>query len=64
MIDIDISSSFIEVLEAINRNKIGIVFITEHTKIVGVISDGDIRRYLISNNKLPKNIKILINFDF
>ena len=42
----------------INKNKTGSVFITKNKTILGIVTDGDIRRYLINNKKLDAKIKL------
>ena len=52
------------VLEKIEKNQNGIIFIEDNLQIVGVATDGDIRRKLIEKNKLSIKIKDCMNTDF
>ena len=45
-----------EAMQAIDRNACGILFLTdEKNKLLGCITDGDIRRYLLSGGKMTGN---------
>jgi len=49
-------SSIIDVLKKINDNKARIVFVvTEHGKLLGSLSDGDVRRWLTDTKELDLN---------
>lgn len=48
----------------INKNATGSIFITKKKKILGIVTDGDIRRYLIKNQSLEVEIKFLMNKNF
>ena len=52
------------VLKKIDENENGIIFIEDNAKIVGVATDGDIRRKLIEENKLTLQIKDCMNTNF
>jgi dTDP-glucose pyrophosphorylase len=41
---VDINSTLLECLEKLEKNKSGVVFVVDERKVVGSISDGDIRR--------------------
>ena len=41
-----------DALKSLNKSQIGVVFICQNKRLLGVISEGDIRRYLIKSNKL------------
>ena len=58
------SSSIKNAMININKNKTGIIFITKNKFILGVVTDGDIRRHLIKNKKIDSKIKILMNKNF
>ena len=52
------------ILEKINKNQNGIIFVKSENKLLGSITDGDIRRYILKNenfNTVYKNSS-LINF--
>lgn len=62
-----VSSSIRDCLEAINENKHGIIFIHDLSKvkkIIGVLTDGDIRDCLLKGAKIDDKIKKHINKDF
>lgn len=52
-----------EAMEAINENAKGIVFICESDKLVGVVTDGDIRRYILQKGNLSENIMKIANLN-
>ena len=45
------SSSIKDAMININKNKTGIVFITKNKFILGLVTDGDIRRHLIKKKR-------------
>ena len=52
-------SSIREALKKINKNKKGIILVVDNEKLVGVATDGDIRRFILNNpinNKIDKVI--------
>lgn len=53
-----------EALQVIDRNARGICLVTETGKLVGVASDGDIRRGLIRNANLERPIREVMNRSF
>lgn len=58
----NLDQSLLEVLEVINKNGKGIVFVVDHNEnFVGVLTDGDVRRGLISTKSLKIDISTLIN---
>ena len=61
---IDINSFVKDALVSIERNNMGIVFIEKNDKIIGTITDGDIRRALLKKVSLDDEIKKLVNKDF
>ena len=58
------SSTIKNAMININKNKTGSVFITKNKSILGIVTDGDIRRYLIKNKKLDAKIENLMNKKF
>ena len=52
------------VLEQIDRNKIGAVFVEDKGIVIGVATDGDIRRVLLKEKNLNFKISKFINKDF
>ena len=61
---IDINSFVKDALVSIERNNMGIVFIEKNDKIIGTITDGDIRRALLKKVSLDDEIKKFVNKDF
>ena len=53
-----------DALKSIDLNGLGLVFIEDKKKIIGMVTDGDIRRGLIQYNKLETNIEKIMNQDF
>ena len=48
-----------KIIKLIDKNALGIVFIVnKNKKLIGSISDGDIRRYYIRNGKLPDKVTL------
>ena len=48
----------------INKNQTGSVFVTKKKKILGMVTDGDIRRFLIKKKSLDTQINSLMNRNF
>ena len=53
-----------DALVLLDKNARGILFVTENRKLVGVATDGDIRRALIRKISLTDSIKEAMNLDF
>lgn len=59
------SENLENILRKIDRNGYGIVFVVDHeNKVVGSISDGDIRRYLVSGGSFHSNCQKVMNESF
>lgn len=58
---IDSHLSIMEAIEKMNKNSKGIIFVVEDKTLCGVITDGDIRRYILKNGDLEKNISEIYN---
>ena len=58
---VDYRSSIMEAVEKMNRNSKGIIFVVEETVLCGVITDGDIRRYILGNGDLGENVSAIYN---
>jgi len=57
-------TSLIDVLRKINENKARVIFVvSEHGKLLGSISDGDVRRWLTNSKEINLNIysKVVMN---
>lgn len=50
-----------ETMMQIDKNAKGIVYIVQKEKIVGVITDGDIRRFLLNGGKLDEKVALIMN---
>jgi len=53
-----------DALKSINLNALGLIFIEDRKKIIGMVTDGDIRRGLIAHKKLDTSILKIMNKDF
>ena len=49
---VDYTTDTERILSLLNANKYKVLFVTKNNKLVGSISDGDIRRYLVKSNDL------------
>jgi perosamine synthetase len=61
---VDVNQSIRQALQSIDINARGIVFVTHNSKLVGVASDGDIRRALLRGQALDSAIKDSMNTNF
>ena len=56
------SLNVLEAMQKIDRNAHGIIFVTdEDGRLIGCLTDGDVRRYLLSGGKLEDNICAAMN---
>ena len=53
-----------DALKYIELNELGLVFIEDRKKIIGVVTDGDIRRALIMKKNLETNLTSFMNKKF
>ena len=53
-----------DALILINKNARGIVFIVNKKKLIGVITDGDIRRFLMKGLKISSSVIQAMNSEF
>ncbi len=61
----DINSSLIDAWKTINENTKGSAFIVDkNNKLLGVVTDGDIRRFLISGGRLESGVEAAMNREF
>lgn len=56
------NESIFEAMQKIDENGYGIAFICENMKLRGVISDGDIRRYMLKHGDLEASVQTIANF--
>ena len=61
---INYQSSIKDALKSIEANNLGIIFIQEDNKVIGTLTDGDIRRALLKNYTIESNVSDLINRKF
>ena len=61
---INYQSSIKDALKSIEANNLGIIFIQEDNKVIGTLTDGDIRRALLKNYTIESNVSDLINRNF
>ena len=61
---IDKNKSLKDALKVINNNGKGLCFVVEDSKLLGVITDGDIRRYLIRETELDSKVYKVMNQSF
>ncbi len=60
-----VDGALIDAWKIINENTKGSVFIVDdQKKLLGILTDGDIRRYLISGGRLESGIKEVMNQEF
>lgn len=53
--------SIIDAMKQIDKNTRGIVFVCKEKQLSGVLTDGDIRRYIIRNGDLSNNVGEIVN---
>lgn len=61
---INFDDSIKNALIKLSKNKYKCLIVLNHTKVVGTLTDGDIRRFLIVKPKIDKKLSILINKKF
>lgn len=55
--------SIMDAMKVINNNGRGIVFVCDKERVKAVLSDGDIRRYLLQNQDLQKSVRDIANYN-
>lgn len=58
---VEAQCSIRETMEQIDKNAKGIVCVCENTRLIGTVTDGDIRRYLLKGGKLEEKIVGIAN---
>ena len=58
------NKTIVEALNAINKNKHKIVFVLENNKLIGSITDGDVRRAILKKISLEENVASIMKKDF
>ena len=61
---IDEKQAISEALQVIDSNARGICFVTKNGKLVGVVTDGDIRRSLLRKSSLEQPVSEVMNRNF
>lgn len=61
---INFDESILKSLKVIDKYKMGIVLVYKKNKVCGILSDGDIRRYLIKKGNLNEKIYKITNKNF
>ena len=61
---LDEAKTLYDALQLLQKNERGILFVTHNRKIIGVATDGDIRRSLLRGMTLESNIKAAMNTNF
>lgn len=61
---IDESSSILDVLKKITKSGLGIVFVTNEKKVIGTITDGDIRRKISERGSIELTLSEVVNKKF
>lgn len=61
---VDKSASIKEALALIDANHMGFILVTYETSVVGIVTDGDIRRKLLGDVTLDDCIETCANYDF
>jgi len=58
---IGIDSLVVDAIKQIDKNSKGIVYVCEHRKLHGSITDGDIRRHILNKGSLNDSVKTIMN---
>ena len=61
---IDKDKSLKDALEVINNNGQGLCFVVEDLKLLGILTDGDIRRYLLRETEFTLKVSQIMNTNF
>ena len=58
------TASLKEAFELLNKNGRGICIVVKEKKLVGILTDGDIRRFLLKTNDLKSNVHQAMNKNY
>lgn len=58
---IDVGYSIVSAVEHMNQNAKGIVYVTQSDKLVGTLTDGDVRRHIIRRGDVSQNVTFIMN---
>lgn len=61
---IESDSSVIQAMEKIDKNSIGTVYVVSSEVMIGVITDGDIRRFILEKGDINSNVLEIANKNF
>lgn len=61
---IESTSSLVDAMGLIDKNGKGICFVTDSDVLVGILTDGDIRRALLSNENINEKVQDVMQRDF
>ena len=61
---IEHSKSIREALVVINKNGCGLCFVVHKKKLLGIVTDGDLRRYFLKDSNLDRQISYVMNKEF
>ena len=53
--------SVLDAMQAINSNARGIIYICDNDRLLGVVTDGNIRRHILSGGDLNINVSEIMN---
>ena len=53
---VDDSCTLHEAMILISKNILGLIFVVDNEKVIGVVSDGDIRRFLLKSNNINSSV--------
>jgi dTDP-glucose pyrophosphorylase len=55
--------SVLEVMRVIDNNSRGIAFVCKNERLLAVVTDGDIRRYILKRGSLDEHVKVIANYN-
>lgn len=58
---IDINTSIKKSMETIDKNGLGTVFVIENEKLIGTVSDSDIRHYIMNGKSIDNKVEKIMN---
>ena len=58
---VQIDCSIKEAMHRIDRNTKGIVYVVQNEEFIGVITDGDVRRFLMEDGDLNEKVSVIMN---
>ena len=60
---IDKSITIKDTIKALDKGAKKVVIVTEDDKLLGVVTDGDIRRWILKNGDLQENVSKVMNYN-